>query len=60
MDRGTWRVIVHSVAESDMTEVTLHTPHPRGSKAMQVFEKFKADVDCCFSPRQESFQDKKH
>ena len=26
MDRGAWQATVHRVAESDMTEVTLHTP----------------------------------
>lgn len=38
----------------------LSCPHPMGSKKMQVFEKFKADIDHCFSLSQKGFQGKKH
>ena len=37
MDRGAWWVIVHRVAESDMTEVTEHAHNEDDKKGPSVF-----------------------
>ena len=37
MDRGAWQAIVHSVAESDTTEVTEHIHRDKVNKISQEF-----------------------